>query len=81
MCNCIREVEERLLKNADKLNLPTDMEIKRIRLGGVATMYQSGDQMSGVATVITEPYGKGKRTSKEINIAFRYCPFCGEKYD
>ena len=80
MCNCIENVQDRLKANAHKLPDCTNIEVKRVRLNNVAVMFQGGEQMSGIATLITEPYGKGGRTSKEINISFKYCPFCGEKY-
>lgn len=80
MCNCISEIEQRLTDKIGSVSAYSDLTVKRVCLNGVA-IFKGGEQMSGIATLITEPYGKGRRTSKEMNISFKYCPFCGELYE
>ena len=79
MCNCIKEVEERLNIGINSVPEYANLEEKSLSLDNIAIMFEGGTQMSGSATIMHKPVGRKQKTV--LHICYKYCPFCGEKYE
>ncbi|MCR6515321.1 hypothetical protein M4I33_10625 [Clostridium sp. LY3-2] len=85
-CNCIKDLENRLLEKVKVSDKFQNLEGVSIKSKNMAFMIKKD------GTVTTEPYiefeakapyktkSGSERTKKEvINVTCNYCPFCGEK--
>lgn len=78
MCNCIKEVEERLKTNIIKMPEYANLKVENISLDNTAIMFSGGEEITGSATISHETIRR--KTKTVINICYRYCPFCGVRY-
>lgn len=79
MCNCIKEVQEQLKNNLHLSPNHANLNVKSLSLDNVAIMFEGGTQITGSATIAHEPVGR--KTKTILNICYKYCPFCGKKYE
>lgn len=87
MCNCINEIESRLLRELSTKNEEwKDRKITRADIENVALMIDGPCRTELHSTVKIEydyinKKGDKKHKKQSINLSYTYCPFCGEKYD
>lgn len=79
MCNCISDVQERFKSKITEVPAYSNLKIKSVSLDNVAIMFSGGTQAAGSVTITHEPVGRKTKTT--VNVCYRYCPFCGEKYE
>ena len=79
MCDCIKKIEQRLNDKMSEQN-PGCKIIDKVRMENRAFMLDSSDYH--LFSPAQGRYMQGKRVRKfEANLHYRYCPFCGKKYN
>lgn len=79
MCDCINEVQEHFESKITKVPEYSNLKIKSVSMDNVAIMFSGGTQIAGSVTITHELVGRKTKTT--VGICYRYCPFCGEKYE
>ena len=75
MCNCEKELEEKLLKhkpNMEKVEHPT------MAYGMEGIIYYTPYELKKDTVTKT---GKKRVLKETVNVFWKYCPYCGEKLD
>lgn len=84
MCNCIKDLENKL---REKLSGPEDMgrlkpkggTLKSVMAKNIALMFESGTTALQIPFDADWELPNGKRKEISVNITADYCPFCGKK--
>lgn len=72
MCQCIKKLEERVVKEQPFENL----KITEAKITSAALFFDGGTKMIGEMEVTVE----GRKRPLKKNIVYSHCPLCGEKY-
>ncbi|WP_443659917.1 hypothetical protein [Clostridium algidicarnis] len=83
MCNCIKEIEERIKRELPiKNDRYKDMKINKVTFEGVAMFAGGYEAYSPVKLECEYTNKKGTKVIKRIkeNFSHKYCPFCGQQY-
>lgn len=87
MCNCINEIESKLLRELSIKNEEwKGKEITSVNFENAALMV-TGPCRNELYSTVEIGYdhinkrGDKKHKKQTINLSYRYCPFCGEKYE
>ncbi len=84
MCECKSEIEEKI--KARFIEQEPEATEHHVQLTGYALIFGNNLQSKGCMPfkmTATYPLKKGgsKAKSKQQNMLFTYCPFCGEEYE
>lgn len=86
-CNCIKETEIDILERLSKVNKDfKDKKITRAEFENSCFdfMNEGREQLYSVIGIeydYKNKKGEMKHKKESINLSYRYCPICGEKYE
>lgn len=85
MCNCIEEAENRLKELVNKNEGWKDREITSVDLENKCILLSGGGVRLYSPVKIEYDYfnrkGEKKHKKQNVNLSYKYCPFCGKKYE
>ena len=82
MCNCIKELKNRLMNELPKLNPSySALKITSVSLENEALIFGKTSQLQLSIPVTLHHEPVGRKTKTAINIMSKFCSICGEAYD
>lgn len=78
MCNCIKEVEEKVLAQLNSKPEYAKNPVENVTMDNVVFLMEP--EFMQVLKTDLKLHIKGRKTPKRTTFTFPYCPICGEAY-